>query len=52
MNKNSRPNASVVLIQIQGTELHIDKEGGWKVTEGKDLDDILMRAITQLLDHP
>ena len=54
MNKNCRANALVVIIQIQRTELHIDKEmrSIWKVSEVKDFDDIVMPAIAQLFDCP
>ena len=54
MDENSRSNAFVVLIQIQGTEFHIDKEVRtvWKVPKLKDFNDILMRTVTQLPDCP
>jgi len=54
MNKKSGPDALVVLIQIQGTEFHVDKDvrSIWKVSEVKDFDDILVPSITQLFDCP
>jgi len=54
MNKNCRANTLIVLIQINGTELHIDKEIRriWKVSEVKDFDDIVMPAIAQPFDCP
>ena len=54
MNENCSPNSFVVIIQIQRTELHVDKDvrSVRKVAEVKDFDDVLMPAIAQLLDRP
>jgi hypothetical protein len=53
MNKNSRPNTLIVLIQIEGTEFHIDKgvRRVWKISKLKNFDDILMRAIAELFNR-
>jgi hypothetical protein len=53
MNKNSRPNALIVLIQIERTEFHIDKgvRRVWKVSKLKNFDDMLMSAITELFNR-
>jgi hypothetical protein len=53
MNNNSRSNALIVLIQIEGTEFHIDKsvKRVWKVSKLKNLDDMLMSAIAELFDR-
>ena len=54
MNENCSPNSFVIIIQIQRTELHVDKDvrSVRKVAEVKDFDDVLMPAIAQLLDRP
>ena len=48
MNKNSGPNALIVLIQIEGTKFHINigVRRVWKVSKLKNFDDMLMSAIT------
>jgi hypothetical protein len=50
MNKSRCPNAFIILIQIQGTEFHIDKgvRKVWKVPKLQNFDDVLMCAIAQL----
>jgi len=41
------------LIQIEGTEFHIDKgvRRVWKISKLKNFDDILMRAIAELFNR-
>jgi len=54
MNKNSSSNALIVLIQIEGTEFHIDigVRRVWKISKLKHLDDMLMGAIAELFNRP
>jgi len=53
MNENCSSNSFVIIVQINGTELHVDKHvrSVWKVAEIKDFDDILMPTIAQLFDY-
>lgn len=54
MHKNSHPNALIVLIQVQGTEFHINKSMRRvrKFSQLKNFDDVLMRTLAQLLNSP
>jgi len=53
MNKNSRPNALIVLIQIERTKFHIDKgvRRVWKVSKLQNFDDMFMCAVAELFDR-
>ena len=53
MNEKNGLNAFAVLIQINGTEFHVDKcvRQVWKVSKIEDIDDVLVPAIAQLLDR-